>query len=71
MSWKRVGLRLPGGCFPKVFWSFLGTQIVNNGGSKNTFVFSVFGVLKRGRGAARSKQVLRGVVLLIDLNELN
>ena len=44
---------------------------MENGGYENTFVLCVFGAPKRGRGAARCKRHLGGVVPLIDLNELN
>ena len=46
----------------------LGRQTVENGGSKNTLSLCDSGVLKRGRGDARIKRLLGGVVLLIDLN---
>ena len=61
----------PRGMLFEVILEPLGRQIVENGGCKNTFLFCVFWAPKRGRGAARLKRHLGGVVPLINLIELN
>ena len=46
-------------------------KTVENVDATNMLGFSVFLYTKRGQDAERDKQVLGGVVPLIDLNELN